>query len=66
MLHGSDDMMQDNMRVVGFKDHSEEFQTDQNTSLRKKKLEVPLPDLHYIRIHVATGIMHMRAVGKFF
>lgn len=50
-----------------FKDHSEEFQSDQRTFHRKRKREVPLPDPHYIRIHAAVaGILHMSAAGKFF
>jgi hypothetical protein len=67
MLHEFDDMTQNDTRVIKFKDHSEEFQTDQKTSLGKRKHEVLLPDPHYIRIHAAiTGIIHMSTAGKFF
>jgi hypothetical protein len=55
------------LKTVEFKDHSEESQSDQRTSHRKRKREIPLPDRHYIRIHAAVaGILHMSAAGKFF
>jgi hypothetical protein len=53
--------------MLGFKDHSEEFQSDHRTSLRKRKREAPLLNPHCIRIHAAvSGILHMSVAGRLF